>query len=267
MLSYGGFERVPKINVFCRDNNWLFDDLKREIAKQGAIHSRKPLPDADAWICVRSSEADLVPSPKRCLIQIHDVKNKVPKGFGQYSYVHDYQRRQSGIDGFVLPIGSRDIDYDDLPEKPTIGFFCKEYGQLKRSNMFAEAVMMAKAECDFNVLMIGDKLEHIRSIGRYEVRGAGVNDYKRIDALVTCSISPMIPISCYEALAAGRSVISTPREWPFESNMIKEGETVDDIAELIYDTVKERMQYKPFMPYSRSDWAKRQIEEALKLCK
>lgn len=255
------------INVFCRDNGWLFDDLKREIAGHGAVASEKPLPNADAWICIRSSESDLVPDPKRCVLQIHDVKNKIPHGFGKYSYVHKHQMKLSGIIGAVSPIGSRDVEYDDLPNSPTIGFFCKEYGQLKRSNMFYDAVRLAREEIDFKVLMIGDKLNHIRNLGRYEVKGAGVNDYKRIDALVTCSVSHMIPLSAYEALAAGRTVISTPREWPFKSPMIKEGETVDDIAELIYETVSDRRIYKPFAPYSRDDWAKGQYEEALKLCK
>lgn len=255
------------INVFCRDNGWLFDDLKREIASHGAVASEKPLPDADAWICLRYDEAYKVKYKKRCLLQVHDIKGKAPSGFGLYSFVHDYQRRQYDYDGFVLPIGSRDIPYDELPKTPTIGFFCKEYGQLKRSDMFYEAVTMAKHEIDFDVLMVGENLSHIMDCGKYIERAADINDYKRIDALVTCSVSPMIPISAYEALAAGRTVISTPRKWPFESSMIKEGETVDDLAELIYNCVADRRLHKPYMPYSRSGWARRQYEEALKLCK
>jgi len=43
--------------------------------------------------------------------------------------------------------------------------------------------------------------------------------------------------------------------------------TKDDVAELIYDAVADNRLYKPFTPYSRSDWASRQYEEALKLCK
>lgn len=258
---------MPKINVFSRDNGWLFDDLKREISLCGAIPSEKPIDNADAWICIRSSEYELVPDKKRCLIQIHDVKNNVPSGFGQYSYVHEYQQRISEQKGFVLPIGSREIQYEDLPKIPTIGFFCKEYGNLKRSNMFFEAVMLAKTECKFKVLMIGDALDKIKRCGTYIRRGALPSDYGRIDALVSCSVSPMVPLSCYEALAAGRQVISTPREWPFKTNMIKEGENAEDIAEIIYDVVNDRRLYKPLMPYSREDWALRQYQEAIKLCR
>lgn len=254
------------INVFCKSNGWLFDDLKAEIASFGATPSEQPLPNADAWICVRSSESDLVPDKSMAVVQIHDVKNKIPDGFASYSYVHPFQLRQSGVNGSVNPIGSRDIPYDDLPDKPTIGFFCKEYGKVKRSELFAEAVMMAKQECKFNVLMIGGNLSHIKHIGAYENRAANVNDYSRIDALVTCSVSPMIPLSAYEALAAGRSVISTPREWLFNSPAIQEGESAEDIAEIIVDVVTDRKLHAPFMPYSREDWARLQFEKALELC-
>ncbi len=255
------------INVFCRDNKWLFDDLKNEIASHGAVASQQPLPNADAWICVRSSEWESVPDKSRCLMQIHDVKNKAPLGFGNYSFVHEYQKKQTGLNGFVRPIGSRDVEYDVLPPEPTIGFFCREYGDLKQSQMFYEAVTLAKREVKFKVLMIGGNLSPISKAGKYERRGATPKDYSRIDALVTCSKSPMIPISCYEALSAGRAVISTSREWGFSTPMIKTGEDAEDIAELIIESVIDRQLYKPFTPYTREHWAKKQVEEAIKLCR
>jgi hypothetical protein len=49
--------------------------------------------------------------------------------------------------------------------------------------------------------------------------------------------------------------------------MIKEGEHVEDIAELICDVVFRREIHKPFTPYRREDWARRQVLEALKLCR
>ena len=254
------------INVFCENKGWLFEDLKSEIAKFGAVSSEYPLKDAKAWICIRSSEAYKIPDKSRALVQVHDVKNKTPEGYGLYSFVHDCQRRQSGLNGFVQPIGSRDIPYDDLPDKPTIGFFCREYGNLKRSRMFYDAVKLAKKECKFKVLMVGERLDHIMNCGQYIKRGAEPDDYSKIDALVTCSVSPMIPISVYEALSAGRVVISTPREWPFNTRMVKEGENEDDIAELIYEVVNDRGLHKPFTPYTRQSWAQRQYDEALKLC-
>ena len=258
---------MPKINVFCKDNGWLFDDLKREIASFGAIASKKPLKNADAWICVRESEAHLVPDKRRCLLQVHDVKGKTPSDFGQYSFVHNYQKRLLGYNGLVLPIGSREIPSSPLPKKPTIGFFCKEYGNLKRSDMFADAVMIASYKYDFEVLIIGDNLSHIEKIGKYEIRGANPADYSRITALVTCSVSPIIPLSAYEALAAGRAVISTPREWPFDSDMIFTGKNENEIADLIGLVVSKNKIYNSFRPFSRQYWAKRQYQEALKLCK
>jgi hypothetical protein len=77
----------------------------------------------------------------------------------------------------------------------------------------------------------------------------------------------MIPISCYEALAAGRHVISTPRDWPFKTEMVKTGSSCQDIAALIYQAVTVNKKYSPYIKYTRKDWAVRQVMEAQKLCK
>src|SRR5690606_19121100 len=77
----------PVINVYCEARGWLFDDLRREIAKHGAVASTHPRPDADAWICIRSREFGKTPDPTRTVLQVHDLKTK-PRAAGHVSFVH-----------------------------------------------------------------------------------------------------------------------------------------------------------------------------------
>lgn len=263
------------INVFSKNRGWLFEDLKNEISKYGAIASETPIPSAAAWICIRSEElADITDRSKnieksRTVVQIHNATSDRLTGFGAISFVHEAQKVAWGDFSekhLVLPIGSRRIPYTTkLPRKPTIGFFGREVDDnLKRSAMFGKAVLMAKEKVDFDVLMIGERLEHIAHIGTYEKRDAGPDDYRRVDATVTCSVSPMIPLSTYETCSAGRTVITTPRIWPSGANweMVKTGETVEQLADHIVDVVTNRKTYKPVNLYNRADWAKAQVELA-----
>lgn len=257
---------MPKVNVYCSDKGWLFEDLKREIAKCGAIPSTVPLKKADAWICIRTKEAHLSPDPARTVLQVHDCKSQPLEGFGHISFVHPAAKDSwPDLTGHfdVIPIGSRDIPYAELPSFPTLGFFCREDRGQKRSEMFREAVLKAKPHTPFRVLMIGERLGHIQDIGIWLNRAATPADYPDIDALVTCSKSPMIPLSMYEAIAAGRTVITTPRIWPArETRAIKTADTVEDLSKIIVETMKWRVQHAPYKPFSRTDWAKHQYETA-----
>jgi hypothetical protein len=259
-----------KINVYCKSYGWLFDDLKRWFADFGALPSEEPIPDADAWICIRTQELRSSPKPERTVVQIHDMRSYQIGVAGCVSLVHPAQiDKLSGYGGRLKidPIGSRDIVVGELPPVPVIGFFCRESGTIKGSHLFSEAVTIAREEVDFEVLMIGRNLDHIEGLGRYERRAAGPLDYQRITALVTCSISPMIPLSAYEACAAGRIVITTPRIWPEGSEwaMVRTAESVEGLAARICEAVKTPKRFRPEIPFSREQWIRNQIEEAVKL--
>lgn len=252
--------------MYCENRGWLFEDLKHNIARFGAVASERPIPGYDAYISLRTRESHRSPK-KKTVCQVHDVDTNPINGFGFISFVHSIQKEtweSSGFkgDSFIMPIGTRNITVDPLPERPTIGFFCREVGNKKRSKMFAEAVIEAKKTADFDVLMIGSRLEKISRIGKYEERGATIEDYRRIDAIVTTSVSPMIPLSAYEALAAGRAVITTPRQWPMDSDAIFTSNTVEGIAEYIVTVCGDRKIYKTNVPFTRDNWAKEQVERA-----
>lgn len=261
-----------KINVYCRNLGWLFEDLKKEIAGFGAVASEEPLQDADAWICIRDTEARLSPDKSRTVVTIHHTEKIDHQGYGLLSFVHPFPERNwrdnnLHDDSVVLPIGSRPIPKSPLPSEPTLGFFCREHGKgLKRSQMFADAVELARKKTAFKVLMIGQKLEHIAGIGKYEKRPAVPEDYARITALCSTSVSPMIPLSVYEAMAAGRPIITTPREFPFDHYNVFQADNVEGLAQCMVEVLK----FAPMMhiqkPFCRIEWAKTTFEQARSLC-
>lgn len=251
------------INAFCKNRGWLFEDLKRSLQQAGCVVSEQPILTAKAWICIRSKEYRMVPEPSRCVLQVHDMTSTAIEGFGCVSYVHQEQQERWGIDGIVSPIGSRDVPQSSLPDRPTIGFFCRDLRGEKRPGLFGDAVALARQHAEFEVLMIGHGLEAITDLGTYEQRGAGVDDYARIDALVTCSVSAMVPLSAYEAAAAGRAVITTPRQWDWD--MVRKAEDADGLAALIVDQVQHRRLYTPRKDFTREGWAREQVALARSL--
>ncbi|NLT70277.1 MAG: glycosyltransferase family 4 protein [Verrucomicrobiaceae bacterium] len=260
-----------KINAYCESKGWLFDDLKREFADSGAVVSDSPLSGADAYICIRSGEFRKSPKPERTVVQVHDMRRYRVEGAGCVSLVHPAQRKHfAGFGGKITmqPIGSRSIEAGQLPNTATIGFFCREVGGLKGSSLFAEAVRLARAEAKFDVLLIGWELDTIQHLGRYERKAAGPADYRRITALATCSVSPMIPLSAYEACAAGRMVVTTPRVWPGGSPwaMVRTAADATGLAAVLRTAVATPQLFPPEKPFCRRRWILEQIEEAKNLC-
>lgn len=260
---------TPIINVYCHNKGWLFEDLKQLIASQGAVASEQPLPDADAWICIRDIEAYKSPDPLRTLVQCHHMQEIDSKPYGVISFTHRCQAENyHGLSPwFIQPIGSReDVKLGVMPETPTLGGFFRG-GPSKGLKLWEEAVKIARKHMDFDVLLIGERLESIAYLGKYESRPAGVEDYKRITALLTTSESQNIPLSAFEALAAGRAVISTPRQWEgWYMGSIYTGCDAETLAEQMVDALRTPP-LVPQIPWSRTAWAKRQVEEARKLCK
>lgn len=80
--------------------------------------------------------------------------------------------------------------------------------------------------------------------------------YRQMDAFVSTSESPAVPLGCYEALASGVPVVSTPREWVGDSGLwVFRGETAEEIAEDL-DAIRDR-------PAKAGRW----IDQAAKIAK
>lgn len=258
---------MPLINVYCQNRGWLFEDLKQGIAQVGAVATEWPIDGADAYICIRTREFMASPKPRKTVVQVHDLQpHDRMDTAGKVSLVHSAQLRNFPA-GEVWPIGSRqDAAPTPLPPRPAIGFFCREAGGSKGSEMAAKAVTRARRSADFDFLMVGERLGDIASLGAYEERPAVVSDYSRVTALLVCSLSPMVPLSAYETCASGRVVISTPREWPrLHTWPVVEGRNAKELAAHIVGAVKSPTLYPGVMPYTRESWCRRQVRMAISL--
>lgn len=261
------------INAFCQSRGWLFDDLKRHLgAVDGVTVSDEPIRRARAWICIRANEVERAPDPARTVLQIHDVKPPTAWArnayLGHITYTHPVQRwiwRDHSSPGTVVPIGARDeIAQSGLPPRPTIGFFCREVAGAKGSDLFAEVVGLVRQQLDCDVLMIGDRLKHIASLGAYEVRAAGPEDYRRIDVLFCASRSPAVPLSVYEACAAGCSVVTTDRWFPGPCRWpnVRTGNNPDELAQALVAALRIRGRHPPLRPFLLSAWVAAQVRIA-----
>lgn len=267
-----------RINCFAKNKGWLFADIQEWFRAQGMHVSDRP-EQADVWLCVRTSEAYSSPNITKTIVQVHDVSMNYDMEFFNQClgviFTHPVQSflwHQKKFCGpsVTLPIGTRSKVpvSNSLSERPTLGFFCGENKLgTKRSLMFRDVVTKSKSVLDFDVLMIGRGLDHIAHLGEMEDRAAGPDDYARIDALISTSISPAVPLSVYEALAAGLPVISTPRWFPGSDWInIYTGNEVDDLAEHVVMVLNHREEffYKRKMlsrrPYLLEDWIDRCIE-------
>lgn len=240
------------INIFCKNKGWLFEDIKQHFQNKQVTSSELPIKTAKAWISVRSSETNLTPRLDKTIIQVHDLADHDPLIFRHVagvSFTHPVQYwlwKRMGFTGphLIQPIGARDgiVPPDNLPARPTIGFFCGESRDMRKgANIFERAVLLAKKNADFDCLLIGRNLEAFAYLGTYESRAADISDYAKIDALFCASVSPAVPLSVYEAQSAGKIVITTPRwfpggNWPG----VKIGENVHQLSKLIESAVKDR---------------------------
>ena len=270
--------RRSEINAFCENKGWLFEDLKAAFQRAGVRASDEPHPTSEAYICIRSSELSKSPRYDRTVVQIHDLKP--PTNLAAFeatcglSFMHPIQAwywRNAGYKGrfMTLPIGARDAITlpKSMPQNPTVGFFCGEDKQFnKGSPLFAKAVQLARKVAPFDCLLIGRGLKHISNLGHYEEHAALPEDYARIDVLVCTSRSPAVPLSVYEAMAAGKPVISTPRWIPGEKlPAVHFAETAEELAQKICAVLaareknfRNRRQLR-WREYLFSDWLKANI--------
>lgn len=271
-----------KLNYFCQDKGWLFEDLKNHLSAHEGFSSEKP-ESAEGWVCIRSSEIRQTPRLDRTIVQVHDLLDHDMMVFNRVagvSFMHPVQYwlwRRMGFVGrsITCPIGAREevTIPNEISAKPTLGFFCGEAADLKKgADIFEKAVLLARREVDFECLLIGRGLQHFSYLGSYEERAAAVNDYHRIDALFCASISPAVPLSVYEAARAGKVVISTPRWMPGRSwPSMKFGDNTKQLAKIIVDSIKNRERNFEIRnkisrsPFLLNDWARKNIDFS-KLC-
>lgn len=270
-----------KINCFCENKGWLFEDFKKYFYENGALISEKPKAEADAYICIRTNEINNSNLIHRSIVQVHGMYNYNIEFYNQalgIVFTHPMQywlwRSQGFIGKFkIIPIGARKelVPFDNIPLRPTVGFFCGETAKFeKQSYLFRNVVLKLKKYLDFDVLMIGRNLNHISDLGIYENKSASIEDYARIDVLFTSSISPGIPISVYEACAAGKPIVTTPRwfprsDWP----NVKIGMSEDELMNHLLEVLTNRLDYhnyrnkNRYVPYTIDNW----VTENLKFLK
>ncbi|MDO9452303.1 MAG: glycosyltransferase family 4 protein [Stagnimonas sp.] len=224
-MSVENAHAKASLNSYCKDKGWLFSDMQSCFAARGVCTTEVPILNADFWLCVRSSELQLSPNIRRTVVQVHSMEPHDVSLFNAAKgviFTHPMQLllwQKAGFKGHytIRPIGARKgiISCNEIPAAMTLGFFCGENRKKwKGSNKFMKVVEVVRQSKPLECLMIGRGLSHVAHLGVYEQRAAGVNDYARIDALFCASISPGVPLSVYEACAAGVPVITTPRWFP-----------------------------------------------------
>lgn len=267
------------VNSFLIKEGQLFNDFQNWFRLLGINVTSTPNLAADRWICLRPSEAIYSPDIFKTVIQVHDCydhdvnfcSNAKCVIFTHPIQCYLWQKRGFTGNFKIIPIGARReiTPFNSVPKNPTLGFFTRETKLLeKKTPFFKEIVMKAKEQYDFDVLLIGHSLKNIADIGIYEKRPAEISDYNRIDALFTSSISPAIPLSIYETLAAGKPIISTPRWFTFSSNLIFQNDSKQSLIDSIIYVLKNREHFhlnrenNKISPYILENW----LEENIKAC-
>lgn len=268
------------INVYARDLGWLLEDFKAAFAAKGAVSSDTPHENASCWICVRTSDAVSSPNISKTIVQVHDMNDydmALMNQAGLVLFTHPFQAylwRKRGFVGRsnVVPIGSRlgIVPAKELPAVPTVGYFSGEAGlNAKRTDMFVEAVALARETLPFDVLMIGRWLDAFAHVGTWQDRAAGIADYQLVDVLVTCSPSPGVPLSVFEAASIGIPVVTTPRWFPVTTwPNIFVGEVVSEISVHIVRILQNReaafrqRDANAYAPFKLDRWIESQLEHA-----
>ncbi|HKD80565.1 MAG TPA: glycosyltransferase [Candidatus Angelobacter sp.] len=240
-----------KVNVCVEgSDDWLFGDLRKgfqhsRVLGVETIATEAPIPDADAWIFIRTDEAAGSPDFSRTVVCIHDLydhdgmygpgqmRRKAMQASG-IVLCHPQQRQilqNAGIDlskTMLLerPLGAlRQFTVKDRPcsNHFRIGWVGREHPR-KRSQWFAEALGHLAVE-DAVAVLIGKDLaslcRHLSSRGipteHCDRAQLSISDYPRLyqqlDCLVITSSTEAGPLPLFEALATGVPVVSTPVGW------------------------------------------------------
>ena len=274
-----------QVNAFAgkRESPWLFDDFKIQFEKVKlpgveVVSSYKPLTTADAWINIRTSEVDQSLVPNQTVTCIHDLYDNpgmyLPGGdrhgvvdAGALVLCHPDQRKilkASGLDLSDMKIMERPLGAFSVfspGESPTPKFTIAWVGRnfwRKRIEWFLEAIQLLKIKpSDFRVILLGADLEepanHLNGLGiecllfpRGEYGIESYPDiYSQMDCLVITSLTEAGPLTLFEALASGLSVVSTKVGWaPYfnqkNDEVIKLAESPAQIATALEQLFKHK---------------------------
>jgi glycosyltransferase involved in cell wall biosynthesis len=279
------------INPYCQDYGWLFEDFKEQFEQVRlpdikVVSSEDPLPDADAWICIRTDEAAASPDLAKTVVQIHDFWEHPgingSKKLGALVFTHDEQVNlhdlQWSTRSLVRPIGARRLFTlrESMPAELTVGWVGREIVRRgkpqKRPNLFVDAVRHARQMANglkIEARMYGPDLQaYAEKIGADLWEGPRNSDlrdfYHSIDLLVVTSEPEPGPLSVWEALACGVPVICGHHAGPFIFN----GEITRWIKALGPDRVsffQERADIRRSMIWWQEDWLEENVRIAASL--
>lgn len=232
------------INAYCRSlaTPWLFDDLRGHLSSAGAVPSEEPLPDADAWICIRSQELGKSPDLSRTVVQLHSLAwqhhedPELLRRVGGIVATHPDQlerARANGVDVdskavLLRPIGAlRQFTLrESMPDVFTAGWVGRpirwEGRDIKRLHLFVDAVTEVHRQgIPIRAMLVGERLHEaegaLRKAGvavEYHARETTPIEaypalYHQMDVCVVTAEREPGPLCIYEALACGVPVIGT----------------------------------------------------------
>lgn len=268
-------QSLPVISIVAENRGWLFESWKHALAATAQsgfriAASQKPLPQADAWVFLRASEAARSPDPMRSVVQIHDlcepalyrpggVREAVARCAG-IALTHPDQvelLREAGVTlsmrrWSMQPVGWRDppagtafdAGIDEVPLLAWVGRRALLDGRdVSGLDDFVAAVRALRRP--LRVRLIGERLDAVaaglrregvdcRALGLAQCPLARCAEWiARFDAVVVTSCADSSPWPLFDAVRAGVPVVATPVGWA--SRLLGDGECgvlVDDVAAL-----------------------------------
>lgn len=245
---------MPILNVVAENKGWLFEQWKQALAGASqpgyrVAASNKPMPQADAWIFLRATEAARSPDPMRSVVQLHDLRGaEAYRTGGQRADVarcggvllaHPAQEQILRDAGITLamrrwamqPVGwceeQARPSSNDSGAMPTLAWFGRpavhEGREISGLTDFVEAVR--KIDVPIRVVLIGERLDAaataLRRVGiDCKVQGTAhcppsrVGEWiGRFDALAITSATDCGPWPLFDAVRAGVPVIALRVGW------------------------------------------------------
>lgn len=290
------------INAYCAPRGWLFDDIREHLADAGAIPSDEPLPDADAWICIRSQELVKSPDLSRTVVQVHSLAWDHHTDYGLLREVggiiatHPDQltrAESAGVDlaGKRIHCGPIGAPLSFVPgSRPSRGYVVGWVGRpvrwqgrdIKRVDLYVETMVEARRQgLPVSALLVGERLRE--AAGR--LRKAGIPTeyrdrsetpyrdypalYRRMSAcMVTAELEPG-PLCVFEALACGVPVVGTidgqahhAKAWGLPLVLRRPKPT--EMVRGLWDA-RDRCSARHLsrqMPYRLEDWARKCVRVA-----
>lgn len=268
-------QSLPVINVVAENKGWLFETWKQALAATPqpgfrVAGSQKPLPQADAWVFLRASEAVRSPDPMRSVVQVHDLCEPLlyrPGGAREavarcagIALTHPDQAdllREAGITlsmrrWSMQPVGWRDAPLDPVfdagsDEVPLLAWVGRrallDGRDVSGLDDFIAAVRALRRP--LRVRLIGERLDTVAAALRREgidCRALGLAQcplarcaewIARFDAVAITTRADSGPWPLFDAVRAGVPVVATAVGWA--PRVLGDGESgvlVDDAAGL-----------------------------------